>query len=288
MNFYQYLLAIQEGKVINFKRFLTLLPEPHKQRWRDIFRPSNTTGRDIYNVTIIDQACFCQLLEVATPSNSRAEAAIKGNSHQHNSSMSFVLVFPDALNQQKWQKQPRCPEVVVCDNTGLSLTFKAQKTLLVIENQENFFRYQEFITALSPLLNGESEQIDIAFGHGNSITNRLHADFFAQYQHVLCCFDYDLGGLTMFSTLLTLFESHGIQAKATFIQPSKAQLNNNDFLTAYFKKTPEKVQNWQQAILLANQLNFSDLANAFNRTKKFMEQEVYLSRSITEFIKNQA
>jgi hypothetical protein len=281
MNFYQYLLAIQEGKVINFKRFLTLLPDSHKQRWRDIFRPSNTNGKDIYNVTIIDQACFDQLLEESAPSTTRTEAAVKGNSHQHNSSMSFVLVFPEAFNQQRWQKKPKCPEVVVCDNAGLTLTFKPKKTLVVIENQENFFRYQEFLADVLketlPNVSHSLESIDIAFGHGNSITNKLHADFFNQYQQVLCCFDYDLGGLTMFSTLRKLFKSQKVNATVSFIQPNKNQLHSDTFLTTHFKKSPEKVNSWQQAIQLAEQLGFTDLAQAFLQTKKFMEQEVYLS-----------
>jgi len=293
MNFYQYLLAIEEGKVINFKRFLILLPKSHKQRWRSIFSLRNSNGKDIYNVTIIDQTCFRQLLQEATPSTNRTEAAIKGNSHLHNSSMSFVLVFPKAFNQQKWHSKPKCPEVVVCNKSKLSLTFTPQKTLVIIENQENFFRYHEFLAQvlqedLSKVLFDEIleapsdfnhilQTIDIAFGHGNTITNKLHAPFFAQYSHVFCCFDYDLGGLTMFSSLHKLFKSHAIKTNLTLIQPSKNKLHSDEFLTSHFRKIPDKVNNWQKAITLAEQLGFSDLAQAFSYTKKFMEQEIYLS-----------
>jgi len=284
MNLHQYLLAIQEGKIINFTRFLTLLPKLHQQNWRHIFSVSKVKGNGKFLVTVVDKACFEQLLSAATTSTNRAEAAVKGNSHQHKSSMSFVLVFPEAFNHQYWQEKPKCPHVVVCSHSELALSFKPQKTLVIIENQENFFRYNEFLAALldetSSNVNYDLQALDIAFGHGNSITNALHADFFCQYQTILCCFDYDLGGLTMFSTLRKLFKAHTINTELLFMQPSNNQVNNEKFLKTHFNKTPEKPESWQQAIKLAEQLDLVDLAHAFQHTRAFMEQEVYLSDRI--------
>lgn len=275
MNLHKYLLDIDSNKAINLSRFLSLLPELHKHNWRSIFSARKVQGIDKYTLVVIDTACFEQLLLEAQPSNNRVDASIKGDSHTHNTSMSFMLVFPDAFNKQIWNERVRRPEVVVCDSSHLTIGFQTKKTLVIIENQENFFRYQEFLPVLLQPFISDTAQLDIAFGNGNSISNSLHAEFFDQYHEVLCCFDYDLGGLTMFSSLMKLSS-----AKFTFIAPSTVQLNDDNFLNSHFKKIPNKVKDWHQAIRLAEQLGLADLAHAFNRTKKFMEQEVYLSNSI--------
>ncbi|MEI6895482.1 MAG: hypothetical protein V5789_12845 [Colwellia sp.] len=278
MNLHQYLVAIEEHKAINLTRFKALLPPEYKQNWRNIFSYTPALGKDKYILSVNDEPCFRQLLQLTKPSNNRVDASTQGDSHQHNTSMSFLLVYANVTLQAATHKKLISPTVVVSDGSALTMDFTCQKTLVIIENQENFFRYQEFLPKLVTI----RTQVDIAFGQGNSVTNTLNAKFFAQYQQILCCFDYDLGGLTMFSSLIKLTSAKPSKTKLTntklsLVLPSKACLHRDEFLNSHFKKMPKQDSHWRQAITLAEQLGFTDLAQAFNRSKKFMEQEVYLS-----------
>lgn len=270
MTLHQYLLAIQDNKAINLKRFLSLLPAKHQQNWRTIFKKGEKTpNTDKHKLSVIEPQGFNRLLDASKPINNRIEAAVKGDSHQQNTSMSFLLVYP-TVSIQSMSTPLVCPKVVVSDGANVIQEFQSQKTLVIIENQENFFRYQEFL----PQIVNISRQVDIVFGQGNGISNSLNSNYFEQYQEILCCFDYDHGGLTMFSSLKNL-----TKAKLEFILPDPVSLLNEAFLNAHFKKTPEKTTHWHKAIQLAMQLGLKDLAQAFKTSKKFMEQEVYLSKN---------
>lgn len=269
MTLHQYLLAIKDNKAINLKRFLSLLPAKYQHNWRNIFKTCLKTSQQAkHRLMIIDQQSFNAMLAEAKPSQNRIEAALLGNSHQHNTSMSYLLVFPAVTLNAKSKKTLMCPKIMVSDGSVLTQEFTSQKTLVIIENQENFFRYQEFLPKLTDI----GGAIDIAFGQGNSISNSLNSIYFNQYKQILCCFDYDLGGLTMFASLkkLTL-------AQVTFLAPPATSLNNQAFINKHFKKTPDTAVHWQKAIALAIKLDLNDLAHAFNISKKFMEQEVFLS-----------
>ncbi len=269
MTLHQYLLAIQGNNAINLKRFLSLLPAKYQQDWRNIFKICvKTSHQDKHKLMIIDQQCFDTMLAGSKPSQNRIEAAILGNSHQHKTSLSYLLVFPAVSLKTKSKDISLCPKVVVSDGSVLTQEFTSQKTLVIIENQENFFRYQEFLPKLTDIPGA----IDIAFGQGNSISNTLNAIYLNQYQQILCCFDYDLGGLTMFASLKKI-----TQGQLTFLRPPTMSLNNHAFINKHFKKTPDSAVHWQKAIALAIKLDLNDLAHAFNVSKKFMEQEVFLS-----------
>lgn len=280
MNLHQYLLAIENNKAINLRRFIALLPAEHQQHWRNIFKKGDKTqGKDTYPLSVTDELCFKQLLQTTKPSNNRVDAAKKGDSHQHNTSMSFLLVYPNVLIKRVTSEKIKCPEVVVMDNTGLTIEFKPQKTLVIIENQENFFRFQEFLPQLL-LTELTDVPIDITFGAGNTVTNSLNDTFFAQYQEILCCFDYDFGGLTMYASLIKvikLMSNDKTKPQIHFILPSTDKLTDAMFINTHFKKIPEEAKHWQKAISLAEQLELPELAQVFRLSKKFMEQEVFLS-----------
>ena len=76
----------------------------------------------------------------------------------------------------------------------------------------------------------------------------------------------------MFSTLKKL-----TTAELSFIVPPTISLTDKAFVKSHFKKSPEKTIHWQKAIQLAKELGLDELAQAFNISKKFMEQEVFLS-----------
>lgn len=284
MNLHQYLLAIKDNKAINLTRFIALLPAEYQQHWRNVFSAMKTVSKNKYVLSVIDDVIFKQLLQSTMPSSNRVDAAKQGDSHQYNTSMSFLLVYPnidiqhsvanssDINSQTPVNNQRKPPVVVVSDRTGFTMDFKNQKTLIIIENQENFFRYNAFLPKLLDI----DTRVDIAFGQGNSATNSLNASFFSQYNQILCCFDYDLGGLTMFSSLTNLLAGK----KVNFILPSTTCLHDDNFINSHFKKAPKEIEHWHKAIALAEQFGFADLAQAFTRSKKFMEQEVFLSEPV--------
>ena len=270
MTLFQYLSAIQAKKAINLRSFLALLPSNYKRNWRAIFSSVKVDGQHKNQLTIIDQPCFDAMLAKATPAKNRVEAATLGNSHQHNTSMSYLLVYPNVLAHSVSKHDKLCPQVVLIDGSGLLQEFSVQKTLVIIENQENFFKYPAFL----PQLITHTTPLDIVFGQGNGITNTLNSRYLNQYQQILCCFDYDLGGLTMFSSLQKL-----TTAKVEFVLPSAISLKDETFVNTHFKKTPDKTMHWQKAIQLAERLGLDELAHAFIISKKFMEQEVLLANN---------
>ena len=111
MTLHQYLLAIQGNNAINLKRFLSLLPAKYQQDWRNIFKICvKTSHQDKHKLMIIDQQCFDTMLAGSKPSQNRIEAAILGNSHQHKTSLSYLLVFPAVSLKTKSKDISLCPK----------------------------------------------------------------------------------------------------------------------------------------------------------------------------------
>jgi len=299
MNLHGYLTAIKNKRSLNFQRFISLLPAEYKHDHQSIFHSNKTsTTKNSYQVTIIDNERFQQLYAQFLPNNNRVEAASTGDSHKCKVSISFLLVYHQALLSNKLaQSKKNQPEAIVIDDLSVQQSFVAKKNLLIIENQENFFFYLEFLPILkqycSVAIDPELTNFDIVFGAGNTITDSKNILFLQQYQHIFCSFDYDLGGLTMFNTLKSRFDNtektdfKQVNVKSgiakpdsftpalTFVLPNNTYLADEDFIEKHFNKTPELAKKWQQAITLAEQLGFTALAQAFSKSKRFMEQEAF-------------
>jgi len=107
---------------------------------------------------------------------------------------------------------------------------------------------------------------DVVLGGGNRVTRGAILDWLTGYEEVFCAFDYDAGGLQMFSTMA----AH-LGDKATFVQPRDWQP-----WLARFCKVPDSTERFTRAVSLAEGLGFVALAEAFRSTGKFMEQEIIL------------
>ena len=116
MNLFQYLLAIQANKAINLRRFLSLLPASYQHNWRDIFASEKVIGQDKHKLIIIDKLGFDEMLAKQRPSQSRTGAALLGDSHQHNTSMSYLLVYPNVLVNPANHVEKLSPKVVLIDD----------------------------------------------------------------------------------------------------------------------------------------------------------------------------
>jgi len=106
----------------------------------------------------------------------------------------------------------------------------------------------------------------VLLGGGNRVTRGAILDWLQGYEEVFCAFDYDAGGLQMFSTIAA-----SLGDKATFVQPPDWQP-----WLAWFRKLPDTTERFTRAISLAEGLGFVALAEAFRATSKFMEQEMIL------------
>ncbi|WP_323752343.1 hypothetical protein [Marinobacter sp.] len=196
-----YLEKIRKGQPVNYPAFLKKLPEHAQRLHRDIF----TTQKVSVNrwlVTVNDAAAFENLSEMATVPASRVEAAKQGDSHRHATGVSFVLAY-----HQK-QPGPR-PDAVVIVGDDVDIGFERATNVLVIENEQNFYSYQQMLSFVCDVMGAslELEGCDVVLGGGNRITQAATLKWLAGYQKVFCAFDYDIGGLQMFATMARLLDA---------------------------------------------------------------------------------
>ncbi|MEQ9546376.1 MAG: DUF2220 family protein [Marinobacter sp.] len=255
-----YLEKILRGQPINYEAFLKKLPEQFRCRHREVFATEKVqTNRWI--VTIRDETAFAELQNVAQAPVSRIDAAKKGNSHRHGTDVSFLLAYHQGLVSSR-------PDMVVIENDSVDIGFHRARSLLVVENERNFYQYRQMLDFASEALGKRLELVecDVVLGGGNRITRAAILDWLKGYEEVFCAFDYDAGGLQMFSTMAA-----SLGDKATFVQPTDWQPWLDRFC-----KVPDSTERFTKALSLAEALGFVSLAEAFRATGKFMEQEMIL------------
>lgn len=260
VNLNQYLLHIKNNQPINFERFVTLLPREVKADWHRLFESKKLAVKK-YRVTVLDAVAFSQLLADSAPVETRVAAAKQGDSHKVGTSCSFLLVYHASLPDAR-------PDVVLINDEEILQSFTAKKQLLIIENEENFFRYREMLPLLSALSGTPLDltYCDIVLGGGNQITKKLNFAFFEQYHSVFCAFDLDVGGLHMFDTL-----QKRLGERVRLLMPT-----NFSAYSGYFVKKPDSNEQWQKALDLSLRLGFVELYRVFARERRFMEQETLL------------
>lgn len=150
----------------------------------------------------------------------------------------------------------------------MDMGFRRAKSVLVVENERNFFQYSQMLDFASDTRGKRlgPADCDVVLGGGNRVTRGAILDWLQGYEEVFCAFDYDAGGLQMFSTVAA-----SLGDKATFVQPSDWQ----PWLDR-FRKLPDTTERFTRAISLAEWHGFLALAAAFRSTGKFMEQEMIL------------
>jgi len=261
-NLAHYLTAIGQGKPINYPLLLKLLPKDIGVDHHHLFETTKVS-LNRYQVKVIDQALFNQLVAEHTQVvTNRVDAAMAGDSHQVATSYGFLLVYHQQLSSDR-------PDVVVTGKQGFSQGFSPKGTLLIIENQENFFLFNRLLGIFGDFYGqplGLSD-CDIVYGAGNQINKALNFSFFEQYHTLLCAFDYDFGGLSMFKRL-----KQQVSGDVQLLQP-------DDFTPWHhgFRRQPNDQQIWRDAVVLAKSLGFDALAQTMTKTRAFMEQEVFLA-----------
>jgi hypothetical protein len=261
MHISKYLENIKSGKPINFDSFRKQL---YQQGYDDqvilkIFL-TQKTSRLNYLVSIIDEELFARL-QADFPYyaiTNRVSAALAGDSHKHPVSQAMIILWPN---------QHSHPVVVLNDINGIIAPVTLGQRLLIIENQENFVRKNESLAFLKHQFADFNYEVDIAWGSGNAISNRLNKSFFNHYQHIDCLLDLDIGGLTTFANLCELTS----QPLLNFLLPPCA----GDLL----KQSKINLQNEHRAVLCKFRENYPLLRPAIELMvchKKMLEQEMYL------------
>lgn len=255
-----YLDKILRGQPINYEAFLKKLPDSFRRRHRELFAAEKVkTNR--WFVRILDESAFAELQVVAQTPVSRIDAAKKGDSHRHGTEVSFLLVYHGGLASSR-------PDVAVIKSDSVDIGFQRAGSVLVIENERNFYQYQQMLKFTREVLGRPLDlaDCDVVLGGGNRVTRGAILDWLTGYEEVFCAFDYDAGGLQMFSTIAA-----SLGDKATFVQPPDWQP-----WQAWFRNLPDTTERFTRAISLAEGLGFVPLAEAFRATGKFMEQEMIL------------
>ncbi|WP_288371887.1 Wadjet anti-phage system protein JetD domain-containing protein [uncultured Marinobacter sp.] len=255
-----YLKKILKGQAINYEAFLKKLPDALRRRHRELFA-TEKVGVSRWRVTILDEVAFAALQQQAAAPVSRVDAAKKGDSHRHGTEVSFLLVYHHALIGNR-------PDSVVITGDSVDIGFRPAPRVLVVENERNFYHYRQMLAFAGDCL-GQTVDLtnsDVVLGGGNRITGTADLNWLTGYDEVLCAFDYDAGGLQMFSSVQA-----ALGDKACFLQPADWQ----PWLSR-FRKTPDATERFTNALSLAEDLGFVSLAQAFRATGKFMEQEMIL------------
>ncbi|MEZ9820090.1 hypothetical protein AB4238_05625 [Shewanella sp. 10N.286.45.A1] len=253
MKLNKYLEKIAQGKSINLDRFIECLPYSDLNEWRKVYSAVRVRGG--YQLTIVDEEQH-QALYRPEPSD-RVTASHVGRSHDFPSNFAHVLVLNDITKSQ-------VPFVVVSDINGYKTGGKlVGKRAVLIENIENFYRYQEFLNLIGhPTLVNNS---DIIFGAGNQICHRLNRPFLSIYEELYCAQDVELGGLTIYKTLKTYLP------QCSWLAPVDWEIFRDKF-----KLKPQNSSHLVKAIDLARELGLNTEADLMNQTRAFLEQEALL------------
>jgi hypothetical protein len=263
----KYLQQIRAGKPVQYQKFLQLLPPGFYQRKAELFKV-RATGAGKWQLTILDPLLFEQLWHSAEAPASRLTASLQGDSHQAGTSHSYLLVYHSGQLSDR-------PDLVLSRSCGdgsaqLSMGFTVKKQALLIENEENFFSYPKVLQLATQMLAQPFSlaDTDVIFAAGSRISTALLQPYLQLYTSLYCAFDYDAAGLETFDTL---HKRHG----------DKVRLLTAPDLTPWlsgFIHKPKQQPQLAKAIALAEKHHLYGLADAFNRSQRFLEQEVLLQQ----------
>ncbi len=262
INISTYLNKIKSGEPLNFDSFKKQLIQQGIDE-ADLFKVFETEkiSRSRYRVKVLDQDRFAQLL-IDFPEQDitdRVSAANAGNSHKHPVSQAMIIL---------WAANNNHPVVILNDADKINSPVSLSKRLLIIENQENFVQKQATIDFLQQQFSDFNDNnIDIAHGAGNAITNRLNKAFFNQYQQIDCLLDLDIGGLDIFKNLINLTQHSNLN----FLLPPCAE--------KLLKQSIIPLQEEQLIVLRQYHQQYPVLRpviELISKHQKILEQECYL------------
>ncbi|MDX1587915.1 MAG: hypothetical protein R3296_03170 [Oleiphilaceae bacterium] len=254
------LMRIRRGEGVNYPLFLRQLPAELSGRHHQLFRTEKVASNR-WRVQCLDESLLASLEARSEVPDNRVAAARQGDSHRTGTDKTFLLVYHDQLTDAR-------PEVVCLSPDETLQEFTAKSQVLVVENEQNF-AFPQAMLAFATDCSGrpcDRHNTDVVLGAGNRITSALSVTWLSGYDRVLCAFDYDPGGLRLFSSL-----ARRLGQKAHFVQP----VDWGPWESCFVRR-PANTERFTGAIDQALELGFTDLAEIFRRTGHFMEQEMLL------------
>lgn len=214
----QYIEKICSNEPVDLSKFYNLLDSlklTHERKESDIKGFKQKGSNYIVNYIAPDLLKEIKAL-CLSDEKSRVAASRQNRSHSANVNGSFIIVRKGINN----------PFIVMVDQDGNSCSENKQsQTALLIENRQNFIEIDKTISFLERTTCCIFEQgIDVIFTVGNEISNSLHKKYLSHYKHLYCCFDLDLGGLTIANNLATLLP--GIESDFLVPDDIKQRLGN--------------------------------------------------------------
>lgn len=265
------LQQIEAGKRVNYQKLVSLLPAQFANQRQQLFRV-HATGPGKWQVSIADAKLFALLKQQADAPLDRVQASEMGDSHLHQTSQSYVLVFHEQHVAAQHSQAVLRPDVVVCqshaDGVRIGCGFAAKPRLLLIENEENFFRFPA-VFQMAMQMQAVPMQLashDVALAAGSRIGSALLQPWLDGYEAIECAFDYDSAGLEIFAMLRTRLGN-----KVQFLVPP--DLSSWQSL---FRAEPKNPAQLSKAMELAEQYHLPGLAAMFRQTRRFLEQEALL------------
>lgn len=270
----KYLVKIENGTAINFAKFLMLLP----QSMQDEVRSHATVTRHKGGMSVVNISCAeikAQLAQLTIEPKNRVEASTQGNSHKVTTSTSFLLAYHEKSSSIH-------PETVIINKAGAHCLFTPKTQVLIVENAELFFANTHLFEKLNQVfgLQLSLQNSDLIYGSGNQISHKLNKTFLNEYQSIVCFFDYDLGGLKIFSALKNMLGD-----KVSFLEPTSNNSGNSNSDNSHksgnikhlFIKKPKNKKQYLDALVKAEALNLMTLYSLLLSESAFMEQEAILA-----------
>ncbi|MDP0562704.1 MAG: hypothetical protein QS721_10430 [Candidatus Endonucleobacter sp. (ex Gigantidas childressi)] len=151
-----------------------------------------------YEVKVLCQATIEKIRALLSKNHkkSRSAASITGNTHSTNVDGAMLIT---------WHFDAPTPEVKVFSD-ALPLIHPDKPHVLIIENEECFLNKEDIYEFAQKYcgLTAPAEQIEFVYGSGNSISNKRIIPYLKLVEgDVFCLFDVDLGGLSIYSNLLS-------------------------------------------------------------------------------------
>lgn len=261
----KYLQKIELGEAFNYPEFLSLLPEDLREEVKHAASEEKTAKKNAFIIKIADKTLLEKLKSLTVAPENRVEATLQGDSHRAKTSTSYLFAYHQHCTDIH-------PDTVICNQETAYFSFQPKRQLVIVENSELFFAretlFKQMNSAFSPSLPcGLSfENSDLVFGAGNQISNQYNRHFVSQYDSVLCFFDYDLGGLTIFKAMRNMLGD-----KAIFLEPESNRLDH------LFVKQPKNPEQYLKALESAKALGLKKLHQLLIDKKSFMEQEALLA-----------
>lgn len=169
-------------------------------------------GEGVYKVTIISEEAFCAIETYVQPvdRDSRSAASLSGNTH---------LVPVKGAMLAVWHAGSDEPALRIFKD-DLLMPYPDRKHAFIIENEECFLHKAETYQFAQDHcgVTYSIEDVEFIYGSGNSICNRRIIPYLKNFEgDVLCLLDVDLGGLKIYSNLI----SAGLEVNRThFLVPN--------------------------------------------------------------------